>query len=146
VQAQQAIQQSSKKGKDIQVHSNGYVIWLSAADITEAIAYVDSKTGEDHGAAVQRLKQGLAKQIDLQKATDEDAVANVLKKAVGTWLIFHGKCYIEKNGWQVKTLVADSAPEMTETDGTTKRTVFFSEPNNSTAIFCGDISSEVDEK
>lgn len=144
--AQAVKQWPSKKGKDIQVLSNGYVIWLSSADIVTAIQYVDSKTGEDHGAAIQRLQQGMVRQIDLQKATDEDVVANALKKAVGTWLIFQGKSYIEKNGRQVKTIVTDKAPEMTEMDGSTKRTVFFSEPGNSTAIFCGDISSEVDEK
>jgi len=142
----QVPQQPSKKGKDIQLHNNGYVIWLSSEDVVEAILYVDSKTGEDHGPAIQRLKQGLVKLLDLQTATDDDPVAAALKKAAGTWLIYHGKSYIEKNGRPVKTIVADSAPEMTEMDGTTKRTVFFSEPGNSTAIFCGDISSEVDEK
>jgi len=145
VQAQHATEQSSKKGKDIQVLNNGYVLYFSSADVIAAIIYVDSKTGEDHGAAIQQLKQGLVKQMNLQTAHD-DAFAVVLKKAVGTWLLYHGKGYVEKNGRQVKIIVADDAPEMKEMDGTTRKTVFFSEPDNSTAIFCGDISSEVAHK
>lgn len=143
--AQDPVKQAAgRKSKDIQVSNNGYVVFLSSADMLQALRYIDSATGEQHTAAIRLLQQGRVKQADLQHATDQDVFADALKKCAGAWLMLHGKAYVMKNGKHVPAIVADAAPDIVALDGTVLRTVFFSEPGNSTAIFYGDIRSEVD--
>lgn len=134
---------NTKSDADVLVVNNAYKLFFPKNDLVSAISLIDKTLKTDNREMIQKINGGTIKIINLQTEAVEIPFIELLKNNLGSYLLLKGMVAIEKEGRMLDVVVVEESPEMESLDGTIKTTLFFSEKENDSPVFLGDLNSRV---
>ena len=134
----------TKSADDIKIMNGKYVIYMRKVDVDSAILEIDKVVKTNNSALVTLIKAGKIKSIDLNSTLPTDkAFIDLIKSNLGAFLLSKGKATIFSGTKSISEIAPDESPEIVESDGTSRVSIFFSEPGLDSPIFLGDLNTKL---